>query len=243
MIEINLIPDVKQELLKAQRVRSMVISGSILASIVAVGAVVLLASYVFGGQAWRNSIADSDITKKGEELAKVEDLSKILTLQNQLKLVTDLNQGKKMNSRVFDMLAAVIPPSPNEAQISQLTVESEGSIIRLEGQTRGFDSMEIFKKTIDAAIITYREKDAEDGEEVKLANNISTTDTSFGEDAEGNRVFRFTLSFEYPEQLFSPSISSIGFKLNINGNATDSYLGIPKTIFTRAASDATGEGQ
>lgn len=242
MIEINLIPDVKQELIKAQRVRSMVISGSIFASIVAIGAVVLLAMYVFGGQAWRNSIADGDIKKKGEELAKVEDLSKILTLQNQLKLISDLNGGKKIDSRIFDMLAAVIPPSPNQARISQLSIDTESSTIRLEGQTRAFDSMEVFKKTIAAAVIVYREEGAEEDTQIPLASDISTTDTSFGEDSEGNRTFRFTLTFTYPEELFSPAIKNVGFKLIVNGNVTDSYLGIPKTIFTQPATDA-GEGQ
>lgn len=240
MIEINLIPDVKQELIKAQRVRSMVISGSILASIVAVGAVVLLATYVFGGQAWRSSLADGDIKKKGEELAKVEDLSKMLTLQNQLKVISGLNEGKKIDSRVFDMLAAVIPPSPNEARISQLSIDTETSTIRLEGQTRAFDSMEVFKKTIAAAVIVYRENGAEEDTQIALASDISTTDTSFGEDAEGNRTFRFTLSFTYPDELFSPAVKSVAFKLIVNGNVTDSYLGVPKTIFTQAANDLEG---
>ncbi len=241
MIEINLIPDVKQELIKAQRVRSMVISGSIFASIVALVTVTLLAMYVFGGQAWRSGIADDEIQKKGDELAKVEDLSKILTLQNQLKVISGHYESKKMNSRVFDMLAAVIPPSPNEARISQLSVDSETSTIRLEGQTRAFDSMEVFKKTIAGAVIVYRQDGATEDTQVTLASDISITDTSFGEDSEGNRTFRFTLSFVYPEELFSPNIAQVGFKLIVDGNVTDSYLGIPKTIFTSAANDLGGD--
>lgn len=240
MIEINLIPDVKQELIKAQRVRSMVISISIFAGIIAIGVVVLLATYVFGGQTWRNSIADTQIEEKGKTLAEVDDLSKMLTLQNQLKLISTLHDNKKMDSRVFDMLAAVIPPSPNEAKISQLSIDTETSTIRLEGQTRAFDSMEVFKKTIDAAVITYRQEGADEDTQIKLASNISTTDTSFGEDSEGNRTFRFTLSFVYPMELFSPTLKSVGFKLIVNGNVTDSYLGIPKTIFTGAATDLEG---
>lgn len=235
MIEINLIPDVKRELIRAQSVRRKVISLSIVSSIAVVGLVVVLAVYVFGAQGVRGVLADNEITKKGDELSKVEDLSKIITLQNQLKVISELHGDKMISSRVLDMLKSVIPPSPNEARISQFSVESEDGIIRLEGQTRSFDSMEIFKKTIDAAVITY----TQDGEEqqVKLAEDISATDTSFGEDATGARTFRFTLSFKYAEELFSSSIDKVNFKLVVNGNVTDSYLGIPKTVFTQASSE------
>lgn len=237
MIEINLIPDVKLELIKAQRARTAVISFSVIASLVVVGIVIALSVYVFGAQALRSNLADDEIEKKGQELTKVEDLSEILTLQNQLKVVSDLQVEKKMNSRVFDMLAAVIPPEPNQARISQLSIDSTTSTIRLEGQTKAFDSMEIFKKTIDAAVITFREEGAEEDTQVKLAEEISTTDTSLGEDSEGNRTFRFTLTFMYPEELFSSEISRMSFKLIIDGNVTDSYLGVPKTIFTQPAKD------
>lgn len=243
MIEINLIPDVKLELIKAQRVRTAVISFSVIASIIMVGLVVLLSVYVFGGQALRSSLADDEIEKKGQELMQVDDLSEVLTLQNQLKVISDLQVEKKMNSRVFDMLAAVIPPTPNQARISQLSINSEMSTIRLEGQTAAFDSMEIFKKTIDAAVIEYREEGAEEDTQVKLATDISTTDTSLGEDSDGNRTFRFTLTFVYPDELFSSAIDKLNFKLIVDGNVTDSYLGIPKTIFTQPAVEIDEEGQ
>jgi Tfp pilus assembly protein PilN len=239
MIEINLIPDVKQELIKAQSVRATVISSSIIASIVAVGIVVLLSLYVFGGQALRSGASDGEIDKKGAELAAVEDLSEMLTLQNQLKVISDLQENKNIHSRTFDMLAAVIPPSPNEARISQLSIDSDMSTVRLEGQTRSFDSMETFKKTIDAAVLVYKLDDEE--VQIKLAEDISTGDTSFGEDADGNKTFRFVLSFVYPLELYSSDITNVTFKLVVNGNVTDSYLGIPKTIFTEAAQDLEGE--
>jgi Tfp pilus assembly protein PilN len=246
MIELNLIPDVKQELLKAQRARAIVISGSIITSIVAVGIVVLLAVYIYGIQAGRDWYLSDQITKKDEELSKVSDLSEILTIQNQLTMLSELNGNKKIDSRIFDMIAAVIPPEPNSVQFSLVRIESgsgssedelEGNAptIRLEGQTRAYDSMEIFKKTLDSAIVQYQE----DGElkSVKLAENISTSDISFGENENGDRVVRFALTFEYPEQLFSPQYEAINFKLSVNGNVTDSYLGVPKELFTDRAND------
>ncbi len=235
MIEINLIPDVKQELLKAQRTRAQVISGSILTCIIAGGVVAALALYVFGVQTVRGAFADQAITSKAATLAKVEDLSKMLTIQNQLGNISQLNDTKKINSRIFDVLSAVIPPAPNDVQISQLTVDSASSTITLQGQTKAYDSMEVFKKTIDSSVVVYTQDGTE--QQVKLASNISTSDISYGENADGQKVLRFTLSFSYPDQLLSAQIPVITIKLSIDGNVTDSYLGIPKSIFTERAKD------
>ena len=235
MIEINLIPDVKRELLRAQRTRATVISVSILTSIIAAGLVVALVLYVYGVQTVRSAILDGQIKDGSETLAKEEDLSKILTIQNQLTKISELNSQKKMDSRMFDVLAAVIPPAPNDVQVSQIAIDAEESSIRIEGQTRGYDSMEVFKKTIDSAVIVYNNEGEE--QTVKLANDISVTDTSYGSNAENQKVLRFTLTFNYADELFSPDIAAPTFRLSIDGNVTDSYLGIPKSVFTERATD------
>ncbi len=252
MIEINLIPDVKQELLKAQRARAIVISSSIFASIVAASVVALLLAYIFGFQGVRGLYLDEQTKTKGGELAKVEDLSKILTIQNQLKSIDELNGKKNMSSRVFDMTAAITPQGANSVSFTQISVGAAGAEeaaidptvettaggkVNLDGQTSGYDSMEVFKKTIENTLIEY----TQDGETktIPLAENISTTDISYGKDAEGNKVLRFTLSFEYPPELFSPKSEQLKFKRDVNGNVTDSYLGIPR--FTERAADLEGD--
>lgn len=250
MIEINLIPDVKQELLKAQRARAVVISASIITSIAAAGIVVVLCVYIFGVQGVRGLFLDSQIDDKGKQLAQVEDLPKILTIQNQLKTIPDLNSQKSMETRVFDMTAAITPQGENTVAFSQINVGAlesavldptapapEGGQIHLEGQTSGYDSMEAFKKTIENTTIEYTQDGAK--ATVPLAANISTSDISYGEDADGNKVLRFTLTFDYPAELLSPKSTSVTFKLNVNGNVTDSFLGIPH--FAERAKDFEGE--
>lgn len=235
MIEINLIPDVKQELLRAQRTRAMVISTSILVSIITGAVVVLLLLYVFGVQTVRSSILDGQIKDGYAELSQVEDLSKVLTIQNQLTKIDQLNSQKKMDSRAFDMLSASTPTGDNAVQFSQIIIDSEEGTISLEGQTRAYDSMEVFKKTLDSTVVLYN-KDGEQ-EEVKLATDISTTNISYGENSNGNKVVRFTVTYAYPEELFSPEVTDVTFKFSVNGNVTDSYLGIPKSLFTERAKD------
>jgi len=233
MIEINLIPDVKQELLKAQGQRSRVIIISLSAGFIALGLVILLAIYVFAVQGVRSAIADGTIARGSEQLSKVEDLSKVLTIQNQLGQIAVLNEDKKRDSRIFSVLDAVLPPPPNQVLVSSLALDVEQTSLVLEGQTSSFDTLEIFKKTIAGAVVTY----AEDGEEqsVNLADSISIGSVSFGDDATGERVLRFTLSFTYPELLFSANTPSIVIKLTNEGNVTDSFIGIPRSIFVTAA--------
>src|SRR5690606_36523394 len=100
-------------LLKAQRTRAAVISTSILVSIIAGGLVVALSLYVFGVQTVRSSLLDGQITDGNNKLSQVEDLSKILTIQNQLTKISELNANKNIDSRVFDMLSAVTPAGSN----------------------------------------------------------------------------------------------------------------------------------
>ena len=237
MIEINLIPDVKQELIKAQRIRSLVVTIAIFSGIISLGVVGLLAGYVFGVQTVRSAISDDAITKEAATLSNIEDLSKVLTIQNQLSQISTLNDQKKIDSRVFDMLAAVIPPAPNTVQVSNLLIDADEGQITIEGQTPSYDTLEVFKKTVDGAVVRYNDVDTEEPIDVKLAESISTSDVSFGENAQGAKVLRFTLSFIYPEELFSPTVSGVVIKLTNQGNVTDSYLGIPKSIFAEPATD------
>lgn len=229
MIEINLIPDVKQELINAQRTRTTVVTFSIFTGIASLGVVVLLLIYVFGAQTVRSLLADDAITRGSAQLAEIEDVSETLTIQNQLVQIEALNETKKVESRIFEVLEAVLPPAPNQVQISNLSLDAETTALVVEGQTPNFETLEIFKKTIEGAVVTYANGDEEVSD--PLAQDISITDVSYGEDTNNNRVLRFTLSFVYPEVLFSAQVPNVLIQLTNEGNVTDSFLGIPRSIF------------
>jgi Tfp pilus assembly protein PilN len=240
MIEINLVPDVKQELIKAQRVRSTVISISILIGVISVAIVAVLAVYILGVQTVRGVLLDKAIATSNEKLVGVKDLSKTLTIQNQLTKITNLNDSKKIDSRVFDMLAAIIPPAPNDIQVSDLTIDSTTSTVTINGQaSNSYAAVEVFKKTLEGAKVNYTDTNGK-SQTATLASNISTSNTSYGEDATGTKVLRFTLSFEYASELFSPLSKGVSIVISNKGNATDSYLGVPTSIFADRATDLTG---
>lgn len=230
MIEINLIPDVKLELIKAERARTGVISIAFLAGVISLGVVVLLALYVYGVQGARGLVADASIDSEYKKLSAIEDLSKTLTIQHQLETITSLNDEKRMDARIYDLLDAIVPPAPNEVQVANLIQDNENGNITINGQTGSYDSVEAFKKTIDGAVITFNGEDNTE-QTVKLASNISVASVGFGEGASGQNVVSFDIVFTYAPEMFSAKIPSVTVKLTNAGNVTDSYLGVPRSIF------------
>lgn len=239
MIEVNLIPDVKMELIKAKHARARVVSICIIICVIAFGAVAALSVYIFGVQTVRSVLADNEINSQYQKLSKVDDLSKILTIQNQLSKISDLNDNKKMYSRLFSVLETIIPASPNQVQVSSLNVDANAKTLTIEGQAaNGYAALETFKKMISGAKVKYTDSDNKQ-QTVNLASNISTSDTSYGEDSSGNKVLRFTLTFDYAEELFASTSDNVSTVITTNGNVTDSYLGVPTSIFTTRATDLT----
>lgn len=238
MIEINLVPDVKQELIKAQRVRSTVITVSVLIGIVSVIVVVLLVMYIYTVQAVRGVNVDDAIKKGSNELSAVKDLSNTLTIQNQLTKISYLNSQKKMYSRVFDLINKINPPAPNDISVSNLKIDSSSEIITIEGQAlNSYAAVEVFKKTIEGSKLFFT---GSDNEGVDLASDVNTSDTSYGENTDGQKVLRFTIRFTYANELFAISSKDTSIKVIAQDNATDSFTGIPKSIFEERAKDLEG---
>ncbi len=247
MIEINLVPDVKQELIKAQRVRSFVIFIAGVAGLGAVGVTVLLATYVFGAQFVRNNFADAAIASESKKLSQVEGLDNALTIQNQMTKISELHKNKKIDSRLFNVLTAIIPPAPNSVNISRTVVNSKDNRITIEAQAdNGFPALEVFLKTIAATQFEYAVAGGK-SKTVPLASKILDSNRSYGQDAAGRRVLRFTVNFTYPKQLFARDSSTDKFEAKIIGptsktNVTDSYVGVPDSLFTIKAADAPQQG-
>ena len=68
MIEINLIPSVKRDLLRARSIRNRVVSVSFLVGSASVAAVVALA-VIFGGQIAAEAVQNGSIKDKGNKLS------------------------------------------------------------------------------------------------------------------------------------------------------------------------------
>ena len=236
MIEINLVPDVKQELIHAQRVRLSVISLSITISLIAAAVVVVLGLF-YGVEAVRGHLLDSSITDNSKKLAQVDDIDKTLTIQNQLTKIPEIHDSSHVNSRIF---AALVPLSAqntaNKIQYTNVTVDTADSTVTVQAQTAQYSGLDIFKKTLEATKFTYTADGDSTTQSEPLASDINVTSQTLGQSADNGRVVVFTLTFTYPSELLSPTSKNAQIKTPSATNATDSYEGIPTSLFTEKAS-------
>ncbi|HCR56010.1 TPA: hypothetical protein DIV49_03480 [Candidatus Saccharibacteria bacterium] len=241
MIEVNLIPDVKLELLKARKVRTNVISLSILITIVTAGAVALLAFYVFVVQTVAGALADTAIKNESAKLKSVDDLAQTLTIQNQMDNITQMHDKKNLTSRIFDILKTIVPEGKNTVAISSVKLDTEEGTITLEAEaSNGYEALEVFKKTIAETTFSYSEG-GDIQNPINIATEISDGQRRYAEDSDGNRVLRFTLSFAYAEELFLPTSERGQINAPDKQNATDSATGVPKSLFTNPSEDGSNQ--
>ncbi|MCP9465825.1 MAG: hypothetical protein NNC22_00235 [Candidatus Nanosynbacter sp. P5B_S4_bin.39.1] len=231
MIEINLLPNVKRELLKTRAMRNRVISISFLVGGASIATVVVLA-LILGSQIAAEAVQSGVIKDRNDKLMAVEDLNKVVTIQNQLTKINEQHSGKKINSRVFDVVTAVNPVAPNNVSFSDIKVNPESKTITLEGSAvNGYSALETLKKTILNTKV--QTTDGDKSSEVSLTKEIKDGDTSFGENSEGKKVLQFSFSFEYAEELLAPANNGTVSVLTPTGkvDVTDSRQGIPDSLF------------
>ena len=231
MIEINLLPNVKRELLKTRAMRNRVISISFLVGGASIAAVVVLA-LILGSQIAAEAVQNGVIKDRNDKLMAVEDLNKVVTIQHQLTKINEQHSGKKINSRIFDVVTAVNPVAPNNVSFSDIKVNPESKTITLEGSAvNGYSALETLKKTILNTKV--QTTDGDKSSEVSLTKEIKDGDTSFGENSEGKKVLQFSFSFEYAEELLAPANNGTVSVLTPTGkvDVTDSRQGIPDSLF------------
>lgn len=231
MIEINLLPNVKRELLKTRAMRNRVISISFLVGGASIAAVVVLA-LILGSQIAAEAVQNGVIKDRNDKLMAVEDLNKVVTIQHQLTKINEQHSGKKLNSRIFDVVTAVNPVAPNNVSFSDIKVNPGSKTITLEGNAvNGYSALETLKKTILNTKV--QTTDGDKSSEVSLTKEIKDGDTSFGENSEGKKVLQFSFSFEYAEELLAPANNGTVSVLTPTGkvDVTDSRQGIPDSLF------------
>lgn len=185
MIQFNLLPDVKMKYVKAKRTKRLIISSSLLVSAVSFGVVILLFGVVQFAQKKHINDLTSDIKKQASDIQSIDKLGDILTVQNQLSLLTGLHEKKPETSRLFDYITFVSPANMN---VLTLNFNYESSTIILQGSA---DNISTVNKLVDnIKATTYTADDSED--EASAFSKISTQLTGDNEKAS----FKVQMSYE-----------------------------------------------
>lgn len=240
MIQVNLIPDIKRELLRAQQMRRTAISISILAGLIAGGVVVALA-LILGVQVVHETLVRSSIDSQSKELRKIDNIDNVLTIQNQLDMIQSYQDNRTMDSRLFDVLGAINPPAPNNMQFSSIKLDPTSHTISIEGTAQnGYAATETFRKTI-LNIKVESGGTGTDVASIPLTDTVTITDTNYGQAANGANVLRFSLSFTYPEGLFTNALKNINIVTpTAKIDVTDSKTRVPESLFTQRATTQGG---
>lgn len=154
MITLNLLPDIKKEYLRTQRLKRLFMVGSLLTSLGFVALTILLALFVFGVQRLQLSDVQSDIDSSLAQLQSVQDLDKIVTIQKQLEVLPGLHEGKPAANRIFSYLSSLVPAevSLNKAEFIMIGDEVGGE---LSGAAASPKAVNVFVDTIKNAQFTY----------------------------------------------------------------------------------------
>lgn len=119
--EINLVPDIKYEIIKTLKLRNFIFFLCIVISIASISIAAVFGS-IMGGQQLALDSKKSTIKNLSDKIDSFADLSEYLTIRDQINDINALSDNKKVFSRTFDILTALIPTGPDTITISSLDV-------------------------------------------------------------------------------------------------------------------------
>jgi len=199
MIQFNLLPDVKKEYIKTKRIKRLIISVSSITSISVLVILILLFSFVQFAQ--KSSIADltRDIDSELAKISSIEGLDEILTIQNQLETLPDVNENKPEVSRIIDYLKII---TPQGVFTSSLDINIENNTIEIVGTADTLALINTYADTLKFATFQTVDAFAEEGEDTLVDNgdrSFSNVITSLSRNNEGAS---YSIEFEYDPVLF-----------------------------------------
>jgi hypothetical protein len=144
MIQFNLLPDIKIQYLKARRQKHLVMLGSTAVIVLSVAFLAIFISIVFGLQKKNISDLSRDVTSKSSELQSTKNLSRMLTVQNQLTSLPALHDTKPVTTRLYTFVTQLTPVN---ASISRLTADFQKNTLSMTGAA---DSLATINSFTDA---------------------------------------------------------------------------------------------
>lgn len=225
MIELNLLPDVKLEYIKAQRMRRLVVSFSIVVAAVSVAALLIL---LFANAVQKKHINDltKDVDQASSELKNKPGINRVLTVQNQLNSLGTMHAAKPAAPRLFTYLNQT---TPNEVTISNFTIDFVGSKVSFTGSSDSLASVNKYVDTLKFTSYTIDGKEqtstpATNSTQVKAFKDIVLSSFGLGQSSNGNgTTATYNITLVYDPVIFD--------------NTKDVQLIVPKLTTTRSSVD------
>ncbi len=217
MVQFNLLPDIKIQYLKTKRQKHLFVLISSIVVIISLGFLLTIGTIVEVLQKKNLSDLKKDIKSNSAELKGTTDLSKILTVQNQLKSITTLHDKKVVSSRLFSFIAQT---TPDAVSIAKLSVDYSLNTVIINGASDKLNTVNIFTDTLKFTKYTV-------GSSTTTKSAFSDVVlTSFARD---DKTATYTIGMKFDPALFS---GSSDVKLTIpNITTTRSEVEQPSVLF------------
>lgn len=180
MFEINLVPDVKAEMIKAQRVRNIVAFFSAAIGIV-FAVVMLILGSIKGAQDINIKRKDEEIALMSETLAKFSNLDSFLTIQSQLKSLKSIADEKTLASRIFNFIWVFQPTNGDLLEYSEVNMDMNLGTISFDAQAKSADPnksnyavMEAFEQGVPMITFDYGRYVTAEGNEIPAVCIVET---------------------------------------------------------------------
>ncbi len=194
MYEINLVPDIKEQMIRAQKMRNFIFFICIAVSAVAVGVVLILLS-IKGVQDINMTSQDARLNQMSATINSYNDLDELLVLQGQLNKIDEIGSKKKIFSRVFSIIGTLLPTNGDRITISELTVDMGNNTFEINGQADAGESpyidyrvLEAFKKSMSLMKFDYGRFVDENGMQIPT-RCIIEADEDGNAYTEGNSIY------------------------------------------------------
>ena len=149
--EINLVPDIKDDFIKALKFRNFVF---FLCIVVASSSLIVMLIFISiaGGQQGFITAKQNTIDTLQKKIEDYADLSDFLTIRDQLSNINAITENKTMMSRTFNILSAIIPTGDDYINISELSVNlaDDAPTFTFEAQADAGTEPKIDYKVLDS---------------------------------------------------------------------------------------------
>lgn len=218
MTQVNLLPDVKRDYLRAQQTKHMVTVVAILATVITLSLALTLFAYVQVVQPRHLSNVQKDIDAGISELKNTENAVKIVTTQGVLEQIPGLQDKKLITSQLFSYLTSF---TPRDVSYTEVKLDLSANTLTLSGQATTLERANVLANNLKSAKYTY----TRDGSEQTGTPFSNVVFTSLGKSAgsDSNKNVSFAIGFSVDPVLFAENISNV----KITTNASSEELLLP----------------
>lgn len=210
MIQINLLPDVKREFLKAQQMKRMFIVVSLIITVAAVAGLVILFVFVRFGQPRHVKNLQSDIDQSVSQLKQTKDAVKIVTVQGVLEQIPGLQDKEAATSRTFGYITSF---TPQGVSYSEVKLDLSENIITLSGQSDSLEQANVLANNLKSAKFVYK-KDSQKQTSIPFKSVVFSSLGKIDQATDDGKNVTFELSFSFEPTLFDESVKEPAIAVN-----------------------------